>query len=95
MAIDRVAVAWFRRRDYDWFLKNANRDRLMESSFDQWEKLAERAIQTLGLQGISFDKVVIDPKEFAAWLRANNVQPDQQARVRYAVEIAQRKHGGK
>lgn len=59
------------------------------SAFEAWRREAELRLRRLESEGIVVYRVIIDPEEFAAWCRRQDVVPNATARERFA-EIAAR-----
>ena len=89
---DVAAIAWYRRADYDR-LRLLNPDGGgMEETFDDWHKLAKRALAEVRAQGVPVEKIVVDPDELAAWLRARDLKSNNETRALYVWEIAASRH---
>ena len=87
-------VPWFERENYD-AIKRLITDESMPNSFEQWLEAATKQISELTAAGIGVEKVVINPKEFAAWCRASGVDHNFATLGAFTVAIArkQREHG--
>jgi hypothetical protein len=86
MKVSVMGLAWFRREDYRT-LKSLFADGTgLHPSYDDWLKAAEGMFEQLKRQGIETHKVYIDPEEFPAWCKANGLNIDSKARIRFANE---------
>lgn len=88
-----IAAAWFRRQDYDAVKALAPHDPNLPDAFDEWLDLATQQLAQLEAEGVVVEKVVVEPRQFAAWCRRRKVEPDQHARAAYAVDRARRQRG--
>lgn len=85
-----VAFAWYRSGDYDRIRAFADDGGGMDPTFGQWQEQAKRKLAEIRARGMIVRKIVVDPDEFAAWLRERNVKADNQSRAQFVAEIARR-----
>ena len=88
MASDSVVIAWYRRKDYDRIYALAPNGGGMEATFDDWQRFVEDFMPAIEARGIFIRKVIIEPDNFAAWLRAQNLESSPETRARYAFDVA-------
>jgi hypothetical protein len=92
--IHRNAVCWCRREDYERVRRMMRDPHNFPASFDEWLDLAEQQFAQFAAQGFLIEKVILDPDHFAAFCAATKIEPDQQARMRYAVSMLDREEPG-
>lgn len=86
----RVGLPWYSSATY------ARAVRLMEDraqfpeTFEAWQRNAELQCRGLQKDGTVIYRVIIDPDEFGAWCRRQDIVPNAAARERFA-EIAARR----
>ena len=68
-----IPFYWFEREDYDLVRRLIPNDRHLPGSFDQWEGNAIKEIAHLEACGISVRKVMVDPREYAAYCDAKGI----------------------
>jgi hypothetical protein len=78
-----IAVAWFRREDWD-ALRAVAADELDET-FDEFAKRVERKLAPLRARGISPVRVVIDVDLLVKFCRHKGCRVDSPARAEYAA----------
>lgn len=93
--VELVAVADYRREDYDRLVALAPDSGGMEKTYDEWKKYADEAVVTIAAAGKRMVRITVDPDEFAAWLRVNRLKSIPATRARYAAELAEKKYGTK
>jgi hypothetical protein len=85
---DWIVIAWYRREDYDRIYSLAPNGGGMEPTFDDWQRFVDGAMPAIEARGVPIKKVIIEPDDFAGWLRAQNLESSPETRARYAFEIA-------
>lgn len=63
-------VPWFNREDYDAVKREAPHDTDLPDTYAKWQEVTAQEIGNLQTNGISFTKIVINPRDFAAYCRA-------------------------
>jgi hypothetical protein len=81
-----IAVAWFRREDWD-ALRAVAADEL-DLTFDEFAKRVERKLEPLRARGVSLVKVVIDVDLLVKFCRHCGRPVDSPARAEYAALAA-------
>ncbi len=99
-AIARSAVigaAWYRREQWIRLLEIASDRDALESTYEEWESDAEKALLDFAHRGVQVHKVDIDVDELISWCRANGRSVDAKARAAFTAEKLQerdRNRGG-
>jgi len=79
-------VAWYRAEQWERLREiSVDRDDL-ETTYEEWECSAEKALQEIRRGGAQPQKVDVDVEELLAWWRVRNLALDGQARAMYAAE---------
>lgn len=86
-----IAVAWFRREDYDLIRAMFDDGADMPETFDQWQEQVERRLAERLPAGARVEKVIVDPDEFRAFARRVQVKADEQGRSAFAASRARQK----
>ena len=79
-----MAYPWVERDDYREIVAVMIDGDLWPRDYDVWRREAERAMESLSMEGVSPVKVRLEPDEFLAWCRANECAPDSRARLAFA-----------
>jgi hypothetical protein len=75
MKYDFVGVSWYRRKeDYDRVYALAPDGGGMEPTFEEWKRVVELLMPEIKAKGKRIKKIVIDPDDFANWLRINGLR---------------------
>lgn len=79
-----VGFAWYRREEWEEWLKEVPDLERWESCFEDWKQGAKRTIRDLRRRGLTVRKVEVRIAEFRAWCRVQNRAMDSKARAEYA-----------
>lgn len=79
----RAVIAWFTPATFAAVKRIGARD--LQASYDQWLDSAETLIAQQAANGVTVEKVFIDPVRLAAWCRARGRKIDAKARAKFAV----------
>lgn len=82
-----IAMTWYRREEWERLLAVFSDAHLLPASYEQWLARAEAKCRELVSDGITVEKVFIDPETFPAWCRKMELKPDAEARARYANDF--------
>ena len=63
-----------------------------ESTFDEWIKMAERALVDFRMAGINAIKVMVDADDFASWCAKHNMENDATARAEFVSAKVRTQH---
>ena len=81
-----MGFAWYRAEQWRHLLEvSEDRDKL-ESTFKEWEKIAEKALKDFAEHGVQVRKVDIDVEELVSWCRARHLSINSGARSSFAAE---------
>ena len=83
-----AGVFWINREDWARYVNLCVDGAKLPTTYSEWVSGAERVTQNLAREGWEVIKVDVDLAEFAAWCKANALDIDKVARIRYANEIA-------
>jgi hypothetical protein len=83
-----IPFYWFEREDYDLVRRLIPNDRHLPGSFDQWERNATKEIAQLEARGISVRKVMVDPREYAAYCGARGMGHSIATLGRFVVDAS-------
>lgn len=92
--VDLVAVAWYKRDDFDRVRALSKGDCDLQPTFDEWLQHAEHMLTGVP-EGVRVEKYTVKSDELAVWLAANNVESNSQTRAQYVHELASAKHSNK
>ncbi len=82
----RSGIVWYRQADWlrlRMLFPDANK---LPDTYGEWLASAERLMAQLKRDGISTERVLLDPDRFSAWCAARGLPLDAQARSQYASE---------
>jgi len=81
-----ICIAWFRREQ--WFLLKlkAADSALIEDTYDEWEKEAEKLVQKVIALGQQLYKIDVDVFELEKWCKEKGLPNDSNARSQFAAE---------
>jgi hypothetical protein len=82
-----LGVAWYRREQWELLRALSVDVETLEETYDEWLKQAEYGFRTLGEQGISARKIIVDVNEIQAWCIANDRPLDGNARSEYVAQL--------
>jgi hypothetical protein len=91
--IDIIAITEYRREDYPRMLELAPDGGGMEKTYEEWKELCDAGVIAVASQGVRIVRILVDPEEFAAWLRMRKLKSTPESRSRYAVEMANKRFG--
>ncbi|MGI8894512.1 MAG: hypothetical protein ACR2HE_02460 [Casimicrobiaceae bacterium] len=78
----RIAVAWFREKDWPrWCASDAD----FQPDYQHWLRRMESVVRDLDERGIPAVRVVIDPGEFLQWSAENGQGVGTTARAAFAA----------
>ncbi len=85
-----IAVAWFRREDYDRIREICDDE--MIPNFGEWEAKMTDMIASLKARGIRGEKMVVDPDDLLAFAKARGVTSiDTKVRGAFAATLFNKK----
>jgi hypothetical protein len=80
-----IGIGWYRKEQWD-YLRSISSDRdVLETTWEEWEELAETRMIELMKAGHEVQKVTVDVAEFDLWCRTKNRPCDGAARSEYIV----------
>ncbi|MDA8164231.1 MAG: hypothetical protein M0017_04270 [Desulfobacteraceae bacterium] len=82
-----IAMTWYRREDWERLRALFSDTQRLPASYEDWLARAEAKCRELESGGATVEKVCIDPETFPAWCRKLELQPDAEARARYANDF--------
>lgn len=89
-----VGMAWYRPNQWSLLRQVALDSHDLESTFEEWEKLASAKYQELKAQGVSVEKVDVDVEELVVWCSSRNTPLNASARSNFAADKLRQKHTG-
>jgi hypothetical protein len=89
--LEVIVLAWYRRKDYARIYGLAPNGGGMEPTFDDWKRFMRGAMPAIEEHGKPIKKVIVEPRQFEAWLRAKNLTSTPETRVRFVGEIVQKR----
>ena len=79
-------LAWYRPEQYQHLLEvSEDRDK-MDSTFEEWQKSAWKAVRNFAANGVPIRKVDVDVEELVIWCRARDLPINGAARSSFAAE---------
>lgn len=91
LPIKYLAMAWFRREDWDRLLAIFDDPQVMPATYDQWLEKAEAGFRYHKSRGAVVEKIYIDPQTFPDWCQRRGLRVDADARVTFAIETMTRR----
>ena len=88
-----IAAAWYRREDYQKIYDLGRKGGGMEKTFDDWKEVADETMVQMAMQGIQVTRIVIDPDEFATWLKKTGQKSTGASRAEFATVKARQLDG--
>ena len=78
-------AAWFRREDYQRIRQIMDDSDKFPPEFDAWETRAKGQMEEAKRHGLVITPVILDPDEFLAFCRTENMAPSGEARAKFAI----------
>jgi hypothetical protein len=79
-----VAIAWFRRDQWELLRAVSTDGDKLEPTFDEWQAFATQHVGDLEARGISVRKIEIDVGSLTRWCESEGRSVDGDARAEYA-----------
>lgn len=86
--INAVGMAWYKPEHFGRLRAMFKDGHKLHRTHDEWLRAAETGRKSYEVKGIRVVCVDIDPDEFPRWCKAEGLQLDADARMRYANLIA-------
>lgn len=93
--VQYVGMVWYRREDYEKLKSIFTDGHVLPDTFDRWLQLAENSFTKFSIQGITVEKVYIDPETFPGWCKERSFNIDAKARTAFSNDFVARKYLGK
>ncbi len=87
-----VGIAWYTEQNWVRVRATARDPDRFESTFDEWIKMAERALVDFRKAGINAIKVMVDADDFALWCAKHTKENDATARPEFVSAQVRREH---
>lgn len=87
-ATSSVAMAWYKRENFERLRRVFEDAHVLHRSFDEWLRDAEKGSKGLEAKGVGVICVDIDPDAFPVWCAANDLRVNAQGRTNCANLIA-------
>lgn len=87
-AVQAVGMAWYKREHFDRLRAMFKDGHKLHRTYDEWLRAAETGRKASEVKGVRVVCVDIDPDDFPKWCKAQGMDLDASARMRYANEIA-------
>lgn len=81
-----AGIAWYRREQWSLLREEAADPDLLESTHEEWLRVARTAVLDLARRGIRVERVEIDVQELLAWCRSSKRPLDGKARAEFTAE---------
>ncbi|MFN0313988.1 MAG: hypothetical protein ACKVQA_02980 [Burkholderiales bacterium] len=78
-----IGVAWFYRDHWQRLTEVAENRNELDDTFEEWERNALKAVQTMERQGQSVKRVYIDTDALASWCKAKGLSVHGKSRAQY------------
>ena len=86
-----TGVAWYSRSQWDLLLSAASDRASLEDTYDDWVRMAEKALSDIRQTGLNPVKVTIDVEELFNWCREKGRPVDGSARAEFVqAKLAER-----
>ncbi len=79
-----TGVGWYSRNQWDRLLSVASDRALLEDTYDDWVRMAEKALSDIRQTGLNPVKVPIDVEELINWCTEKGRSVDGSARAEFA-----------
>jgi hypothetical protein len=87
-----MGVAWYRPEQWERLREISEDGDKLETTYKEWAKNAERALQEMQKVGMHPEKVEIDVEELLRWCNERDRPVDASARVQYTTEKLAQRH---
>ncbi|HEV3122330.1 MAG TPA: hypothetical protein VGY53_10520, partial [Isosphaeraceae bacterium] len=84
--------AWYDHAQYQRLLGVADDRDELDDTFDDWHRVALRALKEFSRQGFAVQKVLVDVEELVLWCKEQGYKNDSEARTRYVLMRMKRFH---
>jgi hypothetical protein len=92
--VQYIGMAWYHREDYEKLSSIFTDSHVLPKTFDKWLQLAEKGFNSFASQGITVEKVYINPDTFPAWCKARGLDINTEARFEFSTDFVRRKYLG-
>ena len=92
MQVSATGIAWYRAQDYDRLKATFTDGWKLPDTFESWQRSAQNLYDKLTNEGLVVVKAYIDPNTFPEWCRANGMEMNAKARMRFANDCAAEHH---
>jgi hypothetical protein len=83
----KFGIAWYRPEQWARLLEVSDDSEELETTFAEWEALAEEKFRALLAEGMNVEKVVVDIEELLAWCKGRGFSVDASARSHYVADL--------
>lgn len=90
--IRAAALWWCRKEDYAALLAIFEDADRLPPTWEQWLKLSEEGERGFQAQGLTVERIYLDPVEFSDWCKSHNRRIDSDSRIGFAGWVAGNKH---
>jgi hypothetical protein len=88
-----VGLAWFDRRQWTRLTQVVEDRKELDDSYEQWQKSALDAVQTIEREGQRVEKVHIEIESLVSWCKEKGLPVNGKSRAEYVTQIMRRRHG--
>jgi hypothetical protein len=90
MEIEKIGVAWYRKKDYDLVRDLFTDGQNLPLTYEEWERQADAFSNRMASQGVGIRRVYIDPQKFLTWCRSQGLPIDARARQQFVNEFVEK-----
>lgn len=85
-----VGMSWYAEHEYPRVRQAMIDGHVLPTDYHRWLQLAEQNVRRIEQQGMRVIRAQMNLDHFIAWCAGLNIQPDANARMRWANEAAYR-----
>ncbi len=90
-----IGIAWYRKEQWELLKSTAVDSEIIENTYEEWEKKANKILIKLKKQGFHVEKVDFDVEKFNEWCKKCGKKPDTRSRTEYVIKLLQEKNNQK
>ena len=85
--IENVGIVWYSQVEWQKMKEISSDAEIFESSFKEWEQMANKSLLDMKASGLFAKKVFIKTVEFIVWCKIHSLPLDASSRSKYITEI--------
>lgn len=85
--IENVGMVWYSPGEWEKMKEISSDAEIFESSFNEWEQMANKSLHNMKASGIVAKKVFIKTDEFIVWCKIHSLPLDASSRSKYITVV--------